>query len=247
MERDEYQRLFQLEDTLWWFRGMREISDVLLRRFFREFDPETRILDAGCGTGGMLTHLKMWGRPIGLDYSAEAIRFARDRTSSPLARGDVLRLPFAPNSFDLVTSFDVLYHARVQDDENALREAARVLRPHGLLLLRVPALDWLRGRHDDAVHTRHRYGKRELESKLQQAGFRILFVSYANFLLLPFALLRRGTESLRPGRRGSEVEPVSSFLNHILYGVMWLEARWIRFATLPLGLSLVAVARKVDG
>jgi len=245
MEQEEYLKLFNLEHKLWWFLGMRCISTTLLDRYLPPTATEPWILDAGCGTGGMLETLGFYGQTFGLDASPQALRFASKRARISLAQGDVCRLPFASESFDLVTSFDVIYHSRVPRDETALLEMARVLRPQGLILLRVPAFNLLRGRHDAAVHTRHRYRKKELEEKLKQAGFVPEFVSYSNCLLLPVAVLRRGAERfLRPGHRGSEVEPAPSWLNRALYWILRLEARWLRFGTFPFGLSLIAVARK---
>jgi SAM-dependent methyltransferase len=245
MEREEYLRLFDLEDKLWWFLGMRRVSSALLDRYLPAKKSERLILDAGCGTGGMLETLRLYGQTFGTDASPPALQFASRRAVAPLIQSDVCRLPFVSESFDLVTSFDVIYHNRVSSDDEALCEMARVLRPHGLILLRVPALKLFRGRHDVAVHTRHRYRRRELEKKLTRAGFTPEFISYLNCLLLPLAVLRRGVDRLlRPGYQGSEVEPVAPWLNQTLLRILMLEAKWIRSGTLPFGLSLVAVARK---
>jgi SAM-dependent methyltransferase len=245
MEHEEYPKLFGLEDKLWWFLGMRRVSVTLLDRYFPANDAEKWILDAGCGTGGMLGTLRRYGQTCGTDASAHALEFASTTAAGQLVQSDVCRLPFADESFDLVTSFDVIYHKRISNDGEALFEMARVLRPRGLILLRVPALKLFRGRHDVAVHTRQRYGRRELEEKLKEAGFVSEFVSYANCFLLPVAFLRRAAEQFHwPGHHGSEVEPVPEWLNRVLYWILRLEAQWLRFGTLPLGLSLVAVARK---
>jgi SAM-dependent methyltransferase len=244
VESDEYRKLFELETDLWWFRGMKEISFALLDRFVPSASP-IRILDAGCGTGGMLVELRKRGSVLGVDASEDAIRFASARSPVPLTRGSVSALPFTTGSFDLVTSFDVLYHLNVHDDGVALVELARVLRPNGALLLRVPAFDRLKGRHDVAVHTRKRYGRRELIRKLRTAGFDPVFVSFANCVLFPVAVFRRGIERIWDrGTVGSEVEPASPILNALLLSILRLEARVIRFTRLPFGLSLVAVARK---
>jgi len=245
MERDEYRRLFDLEDELWWFLGMRRVSSVLLDRYLPPRKSDHSILDAGCGTGGMLETLRLYGQPVGADASPQALRFASRRAAAPLVQADLCRLPFTSESFDLVTSFDVIYHHRISSDVDALHEMGRVLRPHGLILLRVPALNLLRGRHDVAVHTRHRYERKELQEKLKQAGFVPEFVSYLNCFLLPLAILRRGVDRLfRPAHQGSEVEPVAAWLNQVLLRILMLEAKWIRSGTLPFGLSLVAVGRK---
>jgi SAM-dependent methyltransferase len=245
MEPEEYRRLFDLEDRLWWFLGMRRVSSTLLDRYLCETKYQRSILDAGCGTGGMLKTLNHYGQAFGVDASMQALRFASQRAVAPLVQADVVRLPFASESFDLVTSFDVIYHSRVSSDDEVLLEMRRVLRPNGLIMLRVPALKLFRGRHDVAVHTRHRYRRRELKKKLNQAGFALEFVSYLNCFLLPLAILRRGVERLlHPEHQGSEVEPIAPWLNQTLYRVLMLEAKWIRFGRLPFGLSLVAVARK---
>jgi SAM-dependent methyltransferase len=262
MDDEEYSKLFHLERTFWWFQGMRLISEVLLDRYLaaenrgaenprRNIHDDRRVLDAGCGTGGMLETLRPRGHAVGVDAFPRAVAFAKTRGRAPVVLGDVCQLPFASNVFDLVTSFDVIYHLAVSNDEKALREFARVLRPGGLLLLRVPSLDFCRGRHDLAVHTRHRYRRRELTEKLDRAGLSPEYVSYVNFLLLPVALGRRVLDNWVGGgrRRGSEVEPLGSWANQALYRFLWLEAAWIRLggATIgrfPVGLSLVAVARK---
>ena len=87
-------------------------------------------------------------------------------------RGNLLALPFPDGRFDAVTSFDVLYHRWVADDRVAVREIARVLRPGGLLLVRVPALKMLWGAHDEAVHSRHRYTRGEVRRLLEGEGWR---------------------------------------------------------------------------
>jgi SAM-dependent methyltransferase len=246
MEPEEYQRLFDLEDELWWFLGMRRVSSTLLDKYLLSRSEESKVLDAGCGTGGMLGTLHRYGHVVGADASQTALRLASTREVAPLIQADVGSLPFFSESFDLVTSFDVIYHGGVSSDDEALREMARVLRPHGLILLRVPAWTLFRGRHDVAVHTRRRYGRRELEEKLERAGFAAEYVSYLNCLLLPLATLRRGVDRwLRPGYQGSEVEPIPSWLNQALLRVLVLEARWIGSRILPFGLSLVAVGRKL--
>ncbi len=244
MEQGEYRRLYELEESLWWFRGMEQISVALLDRFV-DSDKNLDLLDAGCGTGGMLAPLARYGGVTGLDRSADALRFAQERSDGALARGTVSQLPFANNSFDLVTSFDVLYHLGVSDDVEAMKEIERVMRPGATLLVRVPAFEALRSQHDEAVHTRQRYGKHELSGKLRSAGLEPVFVSFANCFLFPLAALRRVGERVRSvARDGSEVEAVSPFLNKTLVIPLRLEAWLLRRTALPFGLSLVAVARK---
>lgn len=246
MEPEEYRVVFEQEENHWWYAGMRGISLALLDRFGgrgRGLD----ILDAGCGTGGMLLHFAPYGQAVGLDFSREAMAFCQKRGLQRLCRASVSQMPFARASFDLVTSFDVLYHRGVEDDIMALREFHRVLRGGGLLLLRVPAYNFLRGRHDRVVHTRRRYTAAEIGRKLHYAGFQVLKLSYVNTLLFPFAALSRALERFRtPRQNGSDIRPTPPLLNAALTQVLLLEGRLLHWATLPFGLSVLCLARKIE-
>lgn len=244
MEREEYEYLFELEDRLWWFVGMREITQSLLERFL-PLERPLCILDAGCGTAGMLTHLRRFGSAFGIDFSPEAIRFARNRDERQLVRGSVIQLPFPAKTFDLVTEFEVVNHWSIQDDQAAFAELCRVLKPGGLLVFREPAYQWLFAKHDRAVHTRERYNRRQIGEKLQQAGFDNVYLGYANCFLFPVALVRRVAGNLIPGNhQGSDVREIPKPLNSLLGWILSQEARIVRSGRLPFGLSVVGVARR---
>lgn len=240
MNPEEYAVMFQVEDTHWWYVGMRRLSGVILGK------PGVpgRVLDAGCGTGGNLAFLGQYGPVVGLDYSSLALDLSRRRLGARLINGSILSLPFATESFDLVTSFDVIYHRAVPDDQQAVCELARVLRPGGRLLLRVPAYDWLRGRHDEAVHTRRRYTASDLRQLLVNAGLRSRRLTYANTLLFPLALVKRLLENKGTAHTASDVGPVPAPLNQAFRLCLTLEAVWLRWTNLPFGLSVFALAEK---
>lgn len=250
MNAAEYEAMYRVEDSLWWYTGMRRIGEALLNG---RLQPGMRILDAGSGTGGNLRWLTRFGVVHGIDLSPEATRFSQARQLTTVARASVTDLPYADSTFDLVTSFDVIYHLDVSDDVAALREAARVLRRGGTLLVRVPALDVLRSEHDDAVHTRQRYTLDDLKEKVERAGLAVKRASYANSLLFPLAAVARLAARVRRGGRRrdrvaehnrSDVRPVAPLVN-VLFGAMLdaeaaLLARW----DLPVGLSALVVAER---
>lgn len=242
MEKEQYEILYRLEETHWWYLGMRRMVDSLLQRYVDCSQP-LRILDAGCGTGGMVKHLQQFGSVVGLDLSDEALGLCQHRHLPQLTQASVEQLPFADESFDLLTSFDVLYHRAVVNDWLALGEFYRVLRPGGLLLLRVPAYDWLRGAHDVAVHTRHRYSHRELVRKLHAAGFQLQKLTHANALLFPVAAAKRLVEGTEHSWH-MDLELPAAPINRMLLGVLSLEATLLPRVSFPWGLSLVAVASK---
>ncbi|MGH2593791.1 MAG: class I SAM-dependent methyltransferase [Anaerolineae bacterium] len=244
MNPEEYEVMYQVEDDHWWYRGMEAITRAVLDRAIGR-GRGLRILDAGCGTGAVMGYLADYGTVTGFDFAAEALRFCQDRRLDRLSRASVMALPYADASFDLVTSFDVLCERAVVDDEAALREFTRVLRAGGCVLLRLPAYNWLRGRHDEAVSIRHRYTGRELKAKLRQAGFEAERISHANMLLFPIAALKRAAERFAPSRQaGSDLTIGAGVLNVPLRWILSLESPFVARAGLPFGLTVVALARK---
>jgi len=243
MNLPEYERMFEVEETQWWFVGMRALSFALLDGAARGGVAHGRkILDAGCGTGSNLKHLASRGSAVGIDIADEALRFCRARGVS-VARAGLLGLPFPDACFDWVTSFDVLYHRWVTDDRLAMKELARVVRPGGLVLVRVPALKMLWGAHDEAVHSRHRYTRGEVVALLEQAGLVVERASYANTLLFPLVLARRAFDRLT-GRHGSDISVLPAPLEWAFRSALLLESRILRHASLPLGASVFALGRK---
>jgi SAM-dependent methyltransferase len=246
MEPSEYQMMYEVEDRHWWYVGMRSLTMQLLHRVYNDL-PDLTILDAGCGTGAALTYLSSLGTVTGLDFSPLALTFCRRRGLGHLNRGTVTQLPFQDASFDLVTSFDVLYHKAVGEYQNALVEFHRVLKPHGRLLLRLPAYNWLRGHHDEIIHTEHRFTAGELRRALGKAGFFNEKITYANSLLLPVAAGKRLLDRfLSVDHTLSDVRPNPPWQDNLLAGVLGLEARWLTHFNLPFGLSVISLSRKLS-
>jgi SAM-dependent methyltransferase len=243
VETSEYQRLFDLEDSHFWYRGLHALVLATLRRELGIPRPE--ILDAGCGTGGLAVRMAALGRVTALDWSAHAVDFAGRRGLPRLLRGSVEALPFADARFDAVVSCDVLYHRAVADDGAALAELCRALRPGGLLLLNLPAHAWLAGRHDRQVHTARRYTRAGVGALAARSGLRVMRLAWFNCAPFPAAaavrlLTRGGTD------RASDVRALPAALNARLAAWMELEARAACRGWLPWGLSVFAVLRKPD-
>jgi SAM-dependent methyltransferase len=246
MNRGEYEVMFQAEDSHWWYFGMERITRGLLDAYMVAGTARQglHILDAGCGTGAVMKYLSTYGRVTGFDFSAEALRFSRQRGLTRLARASVAGIPFGDQQFDLVVSFDVICEMGV-DDEAALLELFRVLKPGGLLMLRLPAYPWLRGRHDRAVHIRHRYTRGELAGKFQRCGMEPVHLSYANTFLFPLAVLKRLSERvLRVDQAKSDLALDPGPFNRVLRTILSAEAPAIRSTGLPFGLTVVGLARR---
>ncbi len=242
MEADEYRKLAEVEDRMWYFRALHaQIEEELTAALG---GGPARILDLGCGTGGLIRRLEprhaAW-RWTGLEASPMACALARARSGVEVVEGAAERLPFADATWEAVVAADVLYH--VEDDAAALGEIFRVLRPGGVLVANEPALPWLWSYHDEAVHGRRRYTRRQLRDRVAAAGFGIGRATYRNAAILPFVVARR--KLLPPPRAGSDVRRGPAAVEAGLRLVTAVERAWLRrLGGLPLGSSVLVVARK---
>ena len=242
MEPKEYRTMFDVEDVHWWYVGLRKLIYDVLERLFPDRS-NLEVLDAGCGTGALLEMLRACGHATGIDISPEALSFARRRGLKRLGCGSVMDLPFGAEQFDVVTSIDVIYHLQVADDTQALREFRRVLKGEGVLILNLPAYDFLMSRHDRAIHTKRRYTRKDIGRKLAAAGFRLRHITYRNTLLFPPVLFVRTMEK-KSKKVESDLKRWSSPVNRILLSIVLLENRMLRAMRLPFGSSVFCIARK---
>ncbi|MDO9708222.1 class I SAM-dependent methyltransferase [Paracraurococcus lichenis] len=241
MEPAEYDLMDAAEDGMWWYRALHaQVLDAL----DRAAPWHGPLLDAGCGTGGFLARLRRQ-RPdqpaAGVEYHARAAARAAAKSGVPVAVGTVNALPFADASFGAVVSLDVLCHAAVEPGR-ALAEMLRVLRPGGVLVVNLPAFDWLRSTHDLRVQNARRYTARSAAALLAEAGLVRVRPHYWNSLLLPLMVLQRKVLARAPEGR-SDVAPFPPWIDRSLHAVCRLE-RLLQHGGLPFpaGGSVLATA-----
>lgn len=245
MRDDEYRAMFDLEERLWWYAGMRAITASMLDGKLRA-KKDLRLLDVGCGTGFSLVWLRERYEPrqaCGVDLSPLAAALWRERDLRAMAVASADGLPFGSNEFDLVTCFDVIYQLDSARAHNAVEEMSRVLKPGGLLFIREPAYEWMRGSHDIAVGTRHRFTRAEMKDLLRAHGFALSRATYANTLLFAAAVPHRLISRLK-GEESSDVKPVPKLLNTLFESALKLESRIVKRFSFPFGLSVVALGEK---
>jgi SAM-dependent methyltransferase len=247
MERHTYAIMYEVEGSHWWFAGRRRILESFVREIVAAPDLQgraPRILDVGCGTGANLEMLAQFGDAEGVDVSEDALAFCRARGLTRVTYGAAERLPYADDSFDLVTALDVVEH--LDDDASGLCEMRRVLRRNGRALLFVPAFMWLWGVQDDVSHHRRRYTLPQLKARVREAGFEIERATYANLTffapILAGRLLMRATGARPASENNINVPALNGVLGHI-FGA---ERFWLRRLNFPFGVSAVCVARRVE-
>lgn len=240
MQPGEHGRMRRVEDQHWWFQVLRG----LVRRDLRLHVPAgSRVLDVGCGTGGMLALLSDWDAH-GIDLSPDAVQLCRERGLTQVRLGTVHDLPFASASFAAVLCLDVLYHRDVEENR-AMEEMTRVLRPGGLLLLNLPAFDCLRGSHDCAVGGARRYSPCNVRGLLKSHSLNIEMMHCWNaWLFVPMLAWRLLSRLRAEGAARSDLALPPGWLNDLLALAGTLEARLCRSLRVPAGSSVFAAARK---
>lgn len=229
------------EDRHWWYRGRRRIVGEELARL--RLPAVARVLDAGCGSGRILDALSRYGEVSGLDTNPDSVALARERGYEDVREGVVERLPWADETFDLITMLDVLEHTA--DDHAALSELHRVARPGGYLLVTVPAYQALWANHDVLNQHYRRYSRGTLRASALRSGWSVQRMTFFNSLLLAPAAAVRFSQRLRrepPEAHRSDVEIGPAWLYPVLELPLRAEAYWLRRRrTLPVGLSLMAL------
>jgi len=246
LEPAEYDYMFQLEDTLWWFVAMRRIVRGLIDRHLPDSTEPRRCLDAGCGTGANIPFLEPYGEVSAFDFYPPAVELCLKRRKGRVAVASIDAVPYADESFDLVTALDVVCQLPSPGDQQSLNEMARIMKPGGLLVVRTPAFQWLYGPFDQTLHTAHRYTTGEMAAKMRAAGLTPVQETYANTLLFPVALVRRMLTKLQKERAGhdSDVRAMPGPVNAALQALLSLEAPVVSRMSLPVGLSSIVVAKK---
>jgi len=244
MKEHTYPIMFRIEQSHWWYTGRRKILKSFVADICRRVtDRRPRILDVGCGTGANLLMLSQFGDAEGVDISEDALAFCRERGLEKVKLGAGEALPYDDGTFDLVTGLDVVEH--MDDDLAGLREMRRVLRPGGRVLLFVPTFMFLWGVQDDVSNHRRRYRLPELQRVLEQAGFEIERMTYANITFFLPILLMRKLMRLTGIKAESENNINVSALNGVLGSVFGAESIVLRFMNIPFGVSGLCVARKL--
>lgn len=238
----EYERMYRYEDSYWWFVSRRELVDALLSQL--PLPSRAVVVDVGCGTGATALLLQKYGLVVGIDISPLALHWSAQRGVNHLVQASAERLPLRSGCVDVVIATDILEH--LDDDVAVLREFWRVLKPGGYVVVTAPAYRILWSEHDLALMHRRRYVAGVLARRSRQAGFEVVRLTYALFLLFPLALVMRLLRRRPPAHKPPEAQlpPLPPWLNRLLIGVQRFETRLLRWLRFPWGVSVVAILRR---
>lgn len=242
MENEIFQKMLKLESSHWWFVARRKIIQKAINNL--DLPRNIRILDAGCGNGDNLSLLSTFGDLVAFEKNEYALKTAKSKKIGEIYKAELPdKLPnTVKTNFDLIVLLDVLEH--IDDDSKSLTTVRKLMNNKGIILITVPAFQWLWSEHDVIHHHKRRYSKSELREKLDSSGFRIKYISYFNTLLFPFALVERIGQKIFSPSNPEILELPNNKINFLLEKIFSLEAIFMNKISLPFGLSLVAIAEK---
>ena len=244
----EYPRFFKFEITHWWFRGLHSVLREILRGI--DLDGSSRVLDAGCGTGGLMARLQSEtaARVFGFDLAAEACPFWEKRGITTGIRASANDIPLATDSIDVVFCIN-LFECDEVDPATAYQELWRITKPGGHIILSTPAHHWLGNKaHDAAINGSRRFTRKELA---QIAAARPVIVERNTHifpLFLPMIAAWRVASALRQKfgttEARTDLTDVPFLINETLYGLTQVERGLLKLIDFPFGSSLLCVLRK---
>jgi len=236
-------RYYGLEDAYFWIKVQRDmvirLASPLLNNLARS--RKLKILDAGCGKGGLLALLSYRGEVMGVDASEEAVNFCREKYNFKVQPALIQDLPFVDSAFDFIFCVDVIEH--LEDDLKAMRELYRVLKPGGFLITTIPAFMSLWGYHDQEQGHFRRYTKATFFQLSTQAGFKIgRFYYFKSLLFLPLYFMRKFKKAI--SLNSDDFYRPTPIINQLLCALLSIDNIIATIVNLPIGTSLIAVLSK---
>ena len=238
-----------VEERSFWCRTRNRVLRSVVERFSERAKP-LDMLEIGCGTGTVLGALKAVSnlRLTGSEIYLKGLRHARQRLPGvDFIQLDATAMPFR-EAYDIVGAFDVLEH--IDADELVMRQVRAALRPSGLFVLTVPQYQWMSSRIDEMVCHKRRYSRSELLSKLEAAGFDVVYTTSFVTALFPAMAAMRLLDRLRPMPVDVKADfrsqvALPSPVNFLFDWISRLDEVLLKAGfSLPFGGSLLAVARR---
>ncbi len=248
MEHALYDEMFSQETLHWWFLARRNIILSLLKRYLSKTTNdicECKVLDVGSGCGANLASISRLCNATGIEPSFEGLSYCRKRRLHVTKGSLPDNLPVPENFFDAVLLIDVLEH--IDNDCASVAKIHTLLKSNGILMVTVPAYQWLYTARDAMHHHKRRYSKKQLHDLIVSQGFAKDIESYYNFWLFPFACVQRlSRKVLGVDEQKPDLVVPPPLINNIMKKIFQSERVLLPYMTLPFGLSLIGVYRKAQ-
>jgi SAM-dependent methyltransferase len=245
VETEAYSIAADVEEEHWWFCGRRAILRSVLNKLLTPSDVPRRILEVGCGNGGNLPLLAEYGQVTAVELDDRARARAAERGVAQLEKGWLPDgLPFNAPTFDLILALDVVEH--VDDDSGAIRALQKILSPGGMLVITVPAYQWLWSEHDELTHHKRRYNLAQCKKLLAGNGLNVCYATYFNSLLFPLAVSHIKLHKYFSNDPYGGLRTPPPLINRLLLSTFALESRLIPGISIPCGISILVCATPMD-
>jgi SAM-dependent methyltransferase len=225
----EYTKMFEVESQHWWYKILHL---QCLRRIQNHFTSKNiNIVDAGCGTGGLINYLNQNGynNISGIDVSTKAIEFCKLRGVNVQERNilDVDKV-YKPNSLDVIFCNDVIYFLKTKQRVELLNKFYLLLKCNGVLIMNLPSLKIFKGSHDVAVGINDRFTRSSVESLVNQTNFFMTNFRYWPFILSPIIFVIRFAQTIQLNLMEqnditSDLSTPIRFINTILFNLIKVE------------------------
>ena len=247
MEEKEYRIMYDFERTYWWFRGKQFLIDVFLKKHLNR-SKDNKLLDIGSGTGIILELMKKHGVGYGVELSTAGIKLLKQRILNLIVQSDANQpMPFKNDVFSAITCLDVLEH--LENDFGLLKEMVRICKPGGVIIITVPAMRFLWSIHDEALHHKRRYTRKQLLNQIEPLFCTVSKASYFNSsLFLPITVVRKIKSLFKEGKalKSDLFIALPKWLNRSLYFWYLTELNCLRFANIPFGISVLLIIQKPE-
>lgn len=238
-----------VEDRLWWYRSLHGLVFKAIERNVGG-NKNIVVIDAGCGTGGLMQALKTNGirNVTGFDLSKDAVEISEAKQLS-VRIGDLRNIGdyYAPQSADVIVSNDTFCFLDSRERLETTERFHQVLKPEGIVIMNLPALKAFEGIHDISVGIKYRFSKRDIAGMFNLSRFKVICAEFWPFSLSPVIFLTRIVQrlKLRVDKNTpiiSDIDLPALWLNKLLLEICGFENRCIRGK--PWGSSLLLVVKK---
>ena len=236
-------QLSSLEESNWWIEGRKRITHDIIEHLM-DHSIQLKILDVGCGPGGTTKSFLKWGQVYGVDLSTHALKKALKKNISIVINSNLTSIPIKSKQFDVITALDVIEH--IKEDSKVLLEFKRILKDDGILIVTVPAFQFLWSEHDVAVSHERRYTSASLKRVFDETGYRVIRISYFVSFVFPLVLIYRFLKKFNLRRNNPKANVVSfpKIVDKILQKTIYFENFIIKKMKIPFGVSLICVVKK---